>query len=69
MEPKRKSRIRDIRKAFRMTTEDLAKAIGVAPNYISRLEHGKESCGELTARRLGEYFKLNWKQFLSVKYD
>jgi transcriptional regulator with XRE-family HTH domain len=68
MEPKYTSKVREVRKRRGLKTKDLAEAIGVVPNYISRIEYGTEACGELMARRIGEYFGLAWKQFLSEKY-
>lgn len=69
MEPKHQSFLRNKRRSWGLTIRELAKAIGISPHTISLMEYGKNACGELNARRLGEYFGVDWKKFLSEKYD
>lgn len=68
MEPKRPSTLRKYRKSIGITARELGRKLGMYPNHITRLEYGTETCGELTARRFGEFFGSDWKQFLSEKY-
>jgi len=69
MTPKRPSFLRKCRQSKGMSTIELGKSLGILPNYISKIEYGKITCGELMARRLGEFFGMDWKLFLNEKYS
>jgi len=67
MEPKNPSPqaklLRDLRKATRLSTKEFAKDFNAIPNHISLFEYGRRKIGELWARRFGEYFKRDWRDF------
>ena len=69
MQPSRPSFLRKCRKDAVMTTRALGAAVGMRPQHLTRIEYGKATCGELIARRLAEVFKMDWKLFLSEKYN
>lgn len=56
---------RQFRKEKGLTTKQLAQRIHVFPEQLSRIEIGHTKCGELMARRLGEYFGVDWKVFVN----
>lgn len=68
MEPKKFSYLRNIRKKFGMTAKELGQVLGVCRFTITAIEYGRIQCGELNARRFGEFFKERWQNFLSEKY-
>jgi len=55
------------RKAKNLKIKELADHIGIARTSLSAMEHRRISCGELVARRFGEYFDMDWALFLSEK--
>jgi transcriptional regulator with XRE-family HTH domain len=62
-------RLREMRINAQISQKDLALKIGMQPTIISRIECGRAKCGELIARRLGDYFMCDWKYFLSEDVD
>ena len=67
MEPKKPSYLRKRRQQIGISIRELAKIVKIAPNRICNLEYGRQSCGELSARRFGEVFDEDWNNFLSKK--
>ena len=65
MEPEKTSYLRKRRKEEGLKISEFAALIYMQPTTISHIEYGKEKCGELRARRFGEFFKEDWKNFLT----
>jgi len=62
--------LRELRLNKNLTKHELAEAIGIHTTTIHAIESGAIKCGELNARRLGEFFKEDWKKFLTfVRYE
>lgn len=55
--------LRQFRLKRQISSKELAEQIHVFPEQISRIETGLGECGELMARRLGEYFGVDWRIF------
>ena len=53
-----KSRIAELRKAGRITQEELADAVGVTRQTIISLENGRYNASLLLARKLARYFGM-----------
>ena len=53
-----KNRIAQLRKAGRITQEELAEAVGVTRQTIISLENGRYNASLLLAHRLARYFGL-----------
>ncbi len=47
-----------------ITQKELAEAIGVSPHHISEMENGKRPIGKEMAKRLAEFFKVDYRLFL-----
>ncbi len=65
MKKKPHSRLRELRLSQNLKQNELAAAIEVLPGALSRIERGHVRCGELMARRLGQYFMCDWRYFLT----
>ena len=52
------NRIAELRKARRVTQEELADAVGVTRQTIISLENGRYNASLLLARKLSRYFEL-----------
>lgn len=61
--------LRNKRKEKNITIKKLADDLGVSPGGLCLCELGRSATGELLARRLGEYFKDDWKKFLNEKVE
>jgi len=68
MEPVLYSYLRETRKRHGLSTKELGAKLGVVPYTLTNMEYGHRICGELMARRLGEFFGEDWIKFLSEKY-
>jgi len=55
LECKRNHKLREYRKKNKMTQKDLAKLVGVSPDYISQIERGRIP-GMVTAIKLAKLF-------------
>ena len=53
-----KNRIADLRRARRLTQEELAEAVGVTRQTIISLENGRYNASLLLAHRLARHFGL-----------
>lgn len=53
-----KSRIAELRKAKRITQEELADAVGVTRQTIISLENGRYNASLLLAHKLARYFHM-----------
>ena len=53
-----KNRIADLRRARRLTQEELAEAVGVTRQTIISLESGRSNASLLLAHRLARHFGL-----------
>lgn len=67
MEPKKFSYLRSLRLSRNLTTQQLARNLGIHPSNITHIEYRKRNCGEMMARRLAAFFKDDWEKFLSRK--
>ena len=47
-----------------VTQKKLAEAIGVSQHHISEMENGRRPIGKEIAKRLAEFFKVNYRIFL-----
>jgi len=56
---------RKFRTERNLTTKELAQSLNVFQEQLSRIENGHTKCGELMARRLGEYFGVDWRVFVN----
>ncbi len=56
--------LRAHRHSRKITQKALAEAIGVSQHHISEMENGKRSIGKEIAKRIGEYFKKDYRRFL-----
>lgn len=59
--------LRQFRLKRQLTCKELAQRVHVFPEQLSRIEIGAQKCGELMARRLGEYFGVEWRIFAENK--
>ena len=50
-----KNKLQDFRKRKSLTQEELAKAVGVAPKYISMLERGERTPGFALAKKIADF--------------
>lgn len=53
-----KNQIADLRRARRITQEELAEAVGVTRQTIISLENGRYNASLLLAHRLAQYFSV-----------
>lgn len=56
--------LRDLRISMNLSRNELAEILNVDPTQISQLECDYRRISELMARRLSEFFKLDFRQFL-----
>jgi len=56
--------LRSCRITEELTQKDLAEIIGVSQHHISEMEHGKRPIGKTMAKKLGEFFKVDYRRFL-----
>ncbi|MCI0382273.1 MAG: helix-turn-helix domain-containing protein [Chlamydiae bacterium] len=47
-----------------VSQRELARAIGVNQHHISEMENGKRPIGKEMAKRLAEFFKMDYRLFL-----
>jgi len=47
-----------------VTQRELAEAIGVSQHHISEMENGRRPIGKEMAKRLAQFFKVDYKIFL-----
>jgi len=47
-----------------MTQKELAEAIGVSQHHISEMENGRRPIGKEMAKRIAEFFKVDYRLFL-----
>lgn len=67
MKHKTETFLNKCRKSKNLKIKELADQIGIARTSLSAIEHKRITCGELVARRLGDYFDMDWALFLSEK--
>lgn len=51
-----KNRLREYRKKYSLTQEELARHMDVVPDYISMIERGARTPGFLLAKKIADYF-------------
>ena len=64
-----KNRIAQLRKAGRVTQEELAEAVGVTRQTIISLENGRYNASLLLAHRLAQYFDLTIEELFVFEED
>lgn len=64
-----KNRIAQLRKAGRVTQEELAEAVGVTRQTIISLESGRYNASLLLAHRLAQYFHLTIEELFLFEED
>ena len=64
-----KNRIAQLRKAGRITQEELAEAVGVTRQTIISLENGRYNASLLLAHRLAQYFHLTIEELFVFEED
>ena len=64
MEPKKCSYLRKRRQKEGLSLKELGEKAGISRHALSSIEYRRISCGELMARRLGEFFKESWVKFI-----
>jgi transcriptional regulator with XRE-family HTH domain len=52
------SLLRELRRQNGHTLRSAAQEIGVAPSQLSRMERGERTVGEVTVRRLSDYYNV-----------
>ncbi|GHU62414.1 hypothetical protein FACS189418_3750 [Clostridia bacterium] len=62
-------RIRNERKLFHMTQEQLSVALGITPNYLGEIERGKRSLTRKIAGKICKYFGLTFDYIYNGKRD
>lgn len=55
--------IKTLREKFGMSQEDLATKIGLTRSAISMIENGTNQLTVPNAKKLGEIFNVDWKEF------
>ncbi|SBV93621.1 Uncharacterized HTH-type transcriptional regulator AF_1627 [uncultured Eubacteriales bacterium] len=63
------NRIAELRKARRVTQEELADAVGVTRQTIISLEGGRYNASLLLARKLSRYFDLTIEELFIFEED
>lgn len=56
--------IRGSRHKEELTQKQLADALGISQHHISEMENGKRPIGKEIAKRLAEFFKMDYRVFL-----
>ncbi len=56
--------LRSYRYREALTQQDLADQLGIHRHHISEMENGKRSITKNTAKKLGKFFKVNYRIFL-----
>ena len=64
-----KNRIADLRRARRLTQEELAEAVGVTRQTIISLENGRYNASLLLAHKLARYFHLTIEELFLFEED
>ena len=64
-----KNRIAQLRKAGRITQEELAEAVGDTRQTIISLENGRYNASLLLAHRLAQYFHLTIEELFVFEED
>ncbi len=64
-----KNRIAQLRKAGRITQEELAEAVGVTRQTIISLENGRYNASLLLAHKLAQYFHLTIEELFVFEED
>ena len=64
-----KNRIAQLRKAGRITQEELAEAVGVTRQTIISLENGRYNASLLLAHKLARYFHLTIEELFVFEED
>ena len=64
-----KNRIAQLRKAGRITQEELAESVGVTRQTIISLENGRYNASLLLAHRLAQYFHLTIEELFVFEED
>lgn len=55
--------LRIIRNDRKLTLRKVSKELGIAECYLSQLETGKRKPSIAVAKRLAEFYKLDWTKF------
>lgn len=64
-----KNRIAELRKAGRITQEELAEAVSVTRQTIISLENGRYNASLLLAHRIASYFRLTIEDIFLFEED
>ena len=64
-----KNRIAQLRKAGRITQEELAEAVGVTRQTIISLENGRYNASLLLAHKIARYFGLTIEELFLFEED
>ena len=64
-----KNRTAQLRKAGRITQEELAEAVGVTRQTIISLENGRYNASLLLAHKLAQYFHLTIEELFVFEED
>ena len=56
--------VKILRTNQRWTQEDLARRLDIARSNVTNMENDKRPIGKVMARRLGDLFKVDYKEFL-----
>ena|SRR5579872_563153 len=56
--------LRACRRKVEVTQQELADSLGINQHHISEMETGKRPIGKEMAKRLGQYFKCDYRRFL-----
>lgn len=62
-------RIRNERKLFHLTQEQLSEALGITPNYLGEIERGRRSLTRKVATKLCNYFGLTYDYLYNGNRD
>lgn len=52
-----------------MTQSELAKAVGIAPNYVCSIETGKRKVPVWTAKKIAAALGFDWQRFYEDETD
>ena len=61
--------VREKRREYNMTQEDLAKKVGVTQNYIAKIEIGYQAAGLKTLYKLSEVLKIPEEEIINLDVE
>lgn len=56
------SRLKELRKEKNKTQKEIGEILGTSTNMYQRYEYGQVELPVRHAKKLGEYFKFNWRE-------